>query len=673
MRITVWERVIILKLFEPAIAGLTNRALPAFMVFLLFSATNTIAQPCSLCELAAGVDQESIGRIIRELSGEDSVLVGGRMEKIRTRYTFSPQKFLAMQYIFDKAEAYGYSPSIQRFVVSLDRPELTGIAVSQGNDTVWAGSIEGKIFVSTKADGWRRFDLIAEIDGRVNELHLGRDGKIRAACKTKGNGYGRILSSMDGGLSWSVDVDGSLKEIYSLNTITFFDGRFGFAAGDFGSFLNTADGGKTWWVDAGPSQFSYRNINGSAANGPAHFWVVTEAGYLFDDSLTVLAAGGGGSLLLSEDGGVSWREAADGCPGEENIWRFALDDSAGIWTAGGNEVVHVDPGWRTEPSCGIYELSDTIWGGNVVFRREGWKDPGRRVILCGHYDSISRANDPYVCAPGADDNASGTACVLECARVLSCAQFERTVEFVLFDAEELGLKGSAWFAANVDTEIVYEGIINLDMVGADYGGTGTISLGAVDGTIDTVLARRLLDSSESLALQYQLSWDYKARSNQPMTDNLAFKGLVDAPAVALIESGFRDNPHYHNCTDIFEYVDPAYILDAARIALGAVAVTAGYGQGPVSQVALHQNYPNPFFSSTQIRFEIPERMKVELAVYDVTGRVVARLVDDVVEPDRHVYVWDGRNDSGNDVASGIYFMRLKAGNTTRVRKLVIFH
>jgi len=64
-------------------------------------------------------------------------------------------------------------------------------------------------------------------------------------------------------------------------------------------------------------------------------------------------------------------------------------------------------------------------------------------------------------------------------------------------------------------------------------------------------------------------------------------------------------------------------------------------------------------------------MKVGLSVYDVAGREVARLIDEFVEPDRYVYVWDGRNDSGSQAASGVYFLRLKAGGATLARKLVI--
>ena len=99
---------------------------------------------------------------------------------------------------------------------------------------------------------------------------------------------------------------------------------------------------------------------------------------------------------------------------------------------------------------------------NVVGVRRGLTRPHRIVLVGGHYDSIT----PIQAAPGADDNASGTACVLECARVLCSERFEYTLQFVAFSAEELGLIGSnaysAHLAARGDTLVA---MLNVDMIG----------------------------------------------------------------------------------------------------------------------------------------------------------------------------------------------------------------
>jgi len=71
--------------------------------------------------------------------------------------------------------------------------------------------------------------------------------------------------------------------------------------------------------------------------------------------------------------------------------------------------------------------------------------PGDVVIICGHYDSTS--GEPTVLAPGADDNASGVAAVMEAARILAGYPFDFTVRFIAFFREEQGLYGSHYHSA----------------------------------------------------------------------------------------------------------------------------------------------------------------------------------------------------------------------------------
>ena len=705
------------------------------MIFLHAGASGRLAaQSCSVCNLVESISPDSIEATVRALSGEDWVLVDDVMTRIVTRYTFSDQKYTAMKYLLGVAENYGYSPYLQTFILRIVRPDLSGIAVSQNMDTAWAGSVEGKIYISTASDDWNRFELLTTIDGRVNELIIGPGNRLWAACKAVGTGFGKLIFSDNGGVDWETQYDGSMSSIFSLNTITFWDNGFGFSAGNHGSFLNTADGGDSWWKAADASEFLYRNINGSSATGMTHFWVVTDGGYLYEsvdfgntwtpsqlttarltdidfhdqmrgvivgekvvfyttdggagwtagsidinlrcvdmvDSMRVVAAGGGGDIWVSEDGGATWVGTGTECTGETAVWHIAVTGSGRVWAVGSNEVLRVDFDELVPPDCRIYVLADTLFGKNIIFRNEGSSDPDHRIILCGHYDSINQSTDPFFCAPGADDNATGVACVLECARLLAGVWTEKTIEFVLFDGEELGLIGSSWFVGNLDPDVVYDGVINIDMVGNDYGGGSTIDIAGYEESVDTVLVHALLGSSEDFSLLYPLEWSFRNAVNQPISDNLSFKGIDDIPSVLLIESGYRDNPHYHNCTDLVEFVDFAYVSDVARTVLGAVAGLAGFrGIEAPERVVLHQNFPNPFFSSTRIEFELHEMSRVELSVYDVSGKRVARLIDDNIRPDKYVYLWDGRNNAGHALASGLYFVRLKAAGSILVRKTVI--
>ena len=105
-----------------------------------------------------------------------------------------------------------------------------------------------------------------------------------------------------------------------------------------------------------------------------------------------------------------------------------------------------------------------------------------------------------------------------------------------------------------------------------------------------------------------------------------------------------------------------------------VNLTATIAQTPVQQrTQLAQNYPNPFNPSTTIRYTVGVPGRVTLRIYDVAGRLVRTLVDQ-----RHSAVttwyavnWDGRNDTGAPVSSGIYFYRLEATRFSETRKMVL--
>jgi hypothetical protein len=87
--------------------------------------------------------------------------------------------------------------------------------------------------------------------------------------------------------------------------------------------------------------------------------------------------------------------------------------------------------------------------------------------------------------------------------------------------------------------------------------------------------------------------------------------------------------------------------------------------------ALGQNHPNPFNPTTLIPYALPERARVTLEVYDTAGRRVRVIDDGDQEPGYRTLEWDGTNDAGVAVASGVYFYRLRAGSFSATRKMVL--
>jgi hypothetical protein len=93
--------------------------------------------------------------------------------------------------------------------------------------------------------------------------------------------------------------------------------------------------------------------------------------------------------------------------------------------------------------------------------------------------------------------------------------------------------------------------------------------------------------------------------------------------------------------------------------------------GPPRRFFLDQNYPNPFNSNTIINFDLPRTGDTRLVVYNILGQRVAVLVDQTLPAGSHSIRWDGRNSSGNRIASGVYFYLLTSGNHNSVRKLLL--
>jgi hypothetical protein len=92
---------------------------------------------------------------------------------------------------------------------------------------------------------------------------------------------------------------------------------------------------------------------------------------------------------------------------------------------------------------------------------------------------------------------------------------------------------------------------------------------------------------------------------------------------------------------------------------------------PVDLLALDQNHPNPFNPATSISFSIERDQHVTLAVYDISGRLVATLADRAMIAGKYTERWNGRDRSGTPAATGVYFFKLGAGNRTLTRKAVL--
>jgi hypothetical protein len=95
-------------------------------------------------------------------------------------------------------------------------------------------------------------------------------------------------------------------------------------------------------------------------------------------------------------------------------------------------------------------------------------------------------------------------------------------------------------------------------------------------------------------------------------------------------------------------------------------------RGAATEYELDQNYPNPFNPHTRIQFAVPQNVAVDLAVYDTHGQLIKNLVPHQdYSAGKYAIEWDGTNNAGQKVASGVYFCRMQAGQFSSTKKLAL--
>ncbi|MBZ5728121.1 MAG: M28 family peptidase [Acidobacteriia bacterium] len=204
---------------------------------------------------------------------------------------------------------------------------------------------------------------------------------------------------------------------------------------------------------------------------------------------------------------------------------------------------------------------DTFY--NVTAVLPGKTRPDEYHVFGAHYDSLNN--------PGADDDASGIAALLEVARVASLHEFAASLVFVAFDLEEAGLIGSgAWAAAHSGDRIL--SMLQMDMVGYNAPGE-THNLIAL--AVPNLSLSATLPVLQGAVEQYGglMSTVYLGLA---FSDHFAFAWV--APSVLMIEAGFHQNGYYHGAADSIDtphYIDYEFAAAVTRSAVGYMAQEAG--------------------------------------------------------------------------------------------------
>jgi len=225
----------------------------------------------------------------------------------------------------------------------------------------------------------------------------------------------------------------------------------------------------------------------------------------------------------------------------------------------------------------------------VVGELRGGAFPDDIVIVCAHFDSTSTM--PETLAPGADDNASGVAAVMEAARILARYPTDYTVRFLAFSGEEQGLYGSSAYALaaeRTDQRIV--GVVNMDMIA--YADAMPEDLEIFVNRASSWMGDRLFQDAAEYA---DLTVSTRVDPSMVYSDHASFWDH-GYPALLAIEDEPLQNPYYHQTGDTLDTLNLDFCAQAAKAALATVAVLAqpaGFGPPPPFRLEARSS----FFSS----------------------------------------------------------------------------
>jgi len=244
---------------------------------------------------------------------------------------------------------------------------------------------------------------------------------------------------------------------------------------------------------------------------------------------------------------------------------------------------------------------------NVVAVLPGTNQKEHQVLISGHYDSLcivrkkndkgedvmdNEASAAAPLAPGVSDDASGTAVAMELARVLSQYEFEKTLVFVAFVAEEQGLVGATLYAAKAkEANTLIDAVLNNDIVGNELGGSGRHADSKVNVYSDDpndspsrAIARYAREIGERYVPSMRVNTVFRADRFARGGDHTPFANEGFGAVRFTTPAEFFANQH--TTSDTFTNASPAYVARVARV---NAAVAASLAWAPKVPVVLRRN------------------------------------------------------------------------------------
>ena len=203
---------------------------------------------------------------------------------------------------------------------------------------------------------------------------------------------------------------------------------------------------------------------------------------------------------------------------------------------------------------------------NVLAKRTGNKYPNQYVVICAHYDDMPSGST----APGADDNASGTASVIEAARVMSGINLPYSVLFAAWDEEERGLYGSEAYA---DTAYFHGdsiiGVLNFDMIAYDGNNDGALDINTNTASMSLASEFKQVVNLYQPSLVPQITTSLSGGSDHQSFQQRGFKAILS------IEDNSDFTPYYHTVSDGYSTLNKPYFFKMAKAGVAGLVTLAG--------------------------------------------------------------------------------------------------
>jgi hypothetical protein len=281
-------------------------------------------------------------------------------------------------------------------------------------------------------------------------------------------------------------------------------------------------------------------------------------------------------------------------------------------------------------------------GRNIIGVLQG-SDVGAGVYILGaHYDSISyNFTDSGAYAPGANDNASGIAALLEVARILSQHRHRATIMFVAFSAEEIQRKGSLAFVSDYlqrHPDINVKGMLNMDIIGSSTGPDGDVNdreIRLFSADPNESGSRQLARALNLVAVRHvsDMRIVVQGAVDRPgrYSDHMSFSD-ANYPSVRFTEA-LEDVSRQHSDRDTIDDVQATYLVRAAKTILACMTALAD-GPPPPQNIQLRQNTDG---TRTLVWEPSPGASAYVVALRNPDGLIYS----DYFETGDHSVTWDG--------------------------------